>query len=75
MSALTRWQMQKRLPSPSEPLLGIGEIESLRQAISVGSGRLLAAANRFNQFRLKPCALSVRRCYRKGYKDNENHGR
>src|SRR5215468_463837 len=34
--------------------LGIGEIKPLRQAISVGSGRCLAAANRPNHTRLKP---------------------
>src|SRR6476469_9112486 len=52
--------------------LWIGEIKPLRQAISVCGGRRLAAANRANQFRLKPRALSTRWRRRKGQNGNEH---
>jgi hypothetical protein len=59
----------------SAAFLGIGEIKPLRQAISVGSGRRFAAANRPNQSRLKPRALSARRRRRKGQNGKENQDR
>jgi hypothetical protein len=70
-----RWVIRRKAQVLAAVHGGLVEIKPLRQAISVGSGRRLAAANRPNRTRLKPGALSARRRRRKGQNGKENRDR